>query len=283
MTTSKKKKGTAVPAFDPSAASQAAASSVGGFQAVPYGSTSATPKYLGGGTSVGAHNEYDTTPSGGRVAVQTPGYVKGDEVKLLPSGQDLVTLQQALIQAGYITAGQAKQMVLGSPDQITSSAFAKLLATANYSAADWRDALASRLVSAAQTPPDTTLKHPPLTISLTNPDDIKAVANSAAQTLYGTYLSPDQLDSFTKAYQAQEAAQQTAAYGQEYDPTGAQIYNPAGGTTTSPATTDGMKEEIEQKIRDTKPQDLARNTFTANLNTVLQGLTQNSTAPRLTA
>lgn len=204
-----------------------------------YGSTTAS-KYLGGMDTVAQHQEFDTTPSGGRIAVGTPGYVNGDQVKLLPNNaEDLATLQQSLIQAGYISQDQANRMVLGSPDQVTAAAFAKLLATANYSGSDWRSALAIRLTAAGQQAPvKKALEVPPLTISLSNPDDIKSTLQKSAQSLLGGYMSDDQANFFVGQFQNAQRQQQTAAYYQQYDPAkaaaGDTIYGPGGTTTAAP-------------------------------------------------
>lgn len=217
----------------------------------------------------------------GNGTIQVNGYKKGDQVSLLPSnGADLSALQQALYQAGYFTDAQYQRLVLGSPDQVTTAAFAKLLATANMSGVTWKDALASRLATSGQQAP-ATRQVPPLTISLTNPDDIKAVAQNAAQTLNGTYMNDAQLNSFIQAYQAQERAYQTQQYNQQYDPA-AGTYGP-GGETTAPATGSGLEQEIADQIRQAKPDEVAANAFTAHLNTLLSAATQNASAPRLTA
>lgn len=281
--------GTTIPGYNPGSSSGGdLGTMVGGFVAPVLKSSSGT-QYLGGAETVPAHNEFDTTPSGGRIAVQTPGYVKGDQIKLLPHNtEDLITLQKALVQAGYVSDTDAQRMVLGSPDQITTGAFSKLLATANFMGSDWRSALGSRLALAAQAPPQQQLqKIPPLTISVTNPDDIKAVAQNAAKTLNGTYMDDGQLNSFIQAYQAQERAYQTQQYQQQYsvmgnDANGRPVgtYGP-GGEATAPATGAGLEQELEAQIRQAQPNEVASNAFTAHLNTLLGAATQNASAPIL--
>ncbi len=204
-----------------------------------YGGTTG-PSYIGGGTNVTITRPLPLPfgiQTGPRITV--PGYVKGDEVKYLPhTAADLKTLQLSLVQAGYITQAQANQMVLGSPDQITTAAFAKLLATANYSGTQWQNALAERLAAAAQTP-DTQQgpSVPPLTISLSNPDDIKATLQKSAQTLLGGNMTDDQANFFVGQFQNAQREQQTAAYNQQYNPgaaAGESGYGPGGTTTAAP-------------------------------------------------
>jgi hypothetical protein len=50
------------------------------------------------------------------------------------------------------------------------------------------------------------------TIRLTNPDDLKAVANQVAQQRLGRFLSDDELNRFVSSFQAQETAFQQAYY-----------------------------------------------------------------------
>lgn len=168
------------------------------------------------------------TPAG--VLPLRTGYKKGDQFSLLPTnGQDLITLQQALVQAGYL---DKNSVIYGSPDQKTVKAFEQLLTTANLSGSSWQSALSARLAAASQQAPQGT-KTPPLTIALSNPEDIKKVANSTAKTLLGNELPEADLNNFVASYQAQERAAQTAAYYQQYSP--GQGYGPGGETTAAPS------------------------------------------------
>lgn len=174
-------------------------------------------------------------------ALTQKGYKKGDQVRLLPTGQSLKTLQQSLYAAGYLTDSQMKQIVLGSPDQVTTLAFAKLLATANMSGASWQNALGARLAAAAYEPPqDDRQQLPALTINLTNPEDIKATLQKSARTLLGGYMNDDQANAFVAQFQAQERAQQTQSYYQQYDVRGTDAngrpigYVGPGGETIAP-------------------------------------------------
>lgn len=208
----------------------------------------------------------------GDQTVLASGYKKGDQFALLPTnGQDLATLQQALVQAGYLNQGD---VIYGSPDAKTLNAFEQLLATANLSGTSWQNALGARLAASAQQPP-ATKQVPPLTVNLTNPEDIKAVANNVAKTLNGTYLNDQDLQAIVDSFHQQESAAQTQAYYQQYNPT-AGGYGP-GGTTVNAPSQAGLEQDISQKIRDTKPNEVAANDFTANLNTILSTLTQNAT------
>ncbi len=170
----------------------------------------------------------------GSAPIQKSGYKKGDQVRLLPKpGKDLETLQYSLIQAGYITQAQADRMVFGSPDEVTTLAFSKLLATSNMSGVSWKDTLAQRLAAAAAQAPaaEDEVKTPPLTIELDDPVAIKQTVNETARKLLGGYMSDEQADAFVSQFQASQTAQQTAAYYQQYDP--GVGYGP-GGTTTKP-------------------------------------------------
>lgn len=172
------------------------------------------------------------------------GYKKGDQFALLPTNSaDLTTLQQALVQAGYLNQGD---VIYGSPDAKTVSAFEQLLATANLSGVTWQNALGARLAAASQQAP-AGVKTPPLTIALTNPDDIKAVAQKTAQTLLGQNLPDDALNAFVSNYQAAETKYQTDQYYQQYQP--GVGYGPGGTTTQAP----NLASAAEQQIRSTNP------------------------------
>jgi hypothetical protein len=158
-------------------------------------------------------------------------YKKGDQVKLLPkNGGELAGLQEGLYQAGYITDEQYKRMVLGSPDDVTTLAFSKLLATSNMSGVTWNEALSQRLAAAGARAPKGK-ETPPLTISLADPESIKQTLDIASRKLLGGYMTPAQKDAFVAQFQAQQSAQQSAQYAQKYNP--GVGYGP-GGTTTEP-------------------------------------------------
>lgn len=273
------KKQTKVPGYTPSKSGSTSPLGTGvtGVNVPAYGSASSSaPKFIGGGSGVEI-----SKPGPSQWGLQNQlfpgaGYVKGDEVKLLPNNaDDLRTLQLSLIQAGYITDAQAKMMVLGSPDQVTSSAFAKLLATANYTGTEWKSALSTRLATIAQDPSSVVgsgsskVSTPPLTISLTNPEDIKAVVQKTAQSLLGGYLPDDQVNSFVANYQAQERAYQTQQYNQQYNP--GVGYGPGGEAVAAPTQT-GLAQQTEDTLKATQPEQYGATQFGAQVSDALSKL-----------
>lgn len=206
-----------------------------------------------------------------------PGYKKGDEYGLLPTnGADLAALQQALIQAGYLNA---KSTFLGSPDAATVKAFSQLLASANLSGSDWKSTLASRLAIGGNAAGDQSLqKIPPLTISLTNPDDIKATVQKTAQTLLGQGLSDTDLQNFVNAYQGMERNYQTAQYNQQYniagnDQSGNAVgtYGPGGEATAAP-TQEGLANQASTWLKATQPQQYQATQFGSMVSDALKNL-----------
>jgi hypothetical protein len=208
-------------------------------------------------------------PFGARMPVTTPGYKKGDQVRLLPPpGRDLTALQQSLVAAGYITQAQVNSgvVVFGSPDEITTTAFAKLLASSNMSGTTWKDTLSQRLAAAAlQAPKADEVKTPPLTISLDDPEAIKATLNKTARSLLGGYMSPEQTDAFVGQFQAAQTAQQTAKHYQDYNP--GVGYGP-GGTTTVP----DLAAQAESFAKTTDPDQYTATQFGSQVNAHLANL-----------
>lgn len=281
---------TTIPSPDPAAAAAAATNS--GYAAADpstlptYGSASKS-------TYLGVPNDYTTRQPnpwapvvwGTRITTPVaPLYKDGDQYRELPtSREDMIALQRSLVSAGYVSSGDAARMVLGSPDPITVAAFRSLLITSNISGNHWQSALASRLADAAANPPEATHRaHTPLVLRPDNPVDIAAAANKAGATLNGTYLTPDEIAQFTKAYQGQENAYSTAAYAATgYDPVSGQYdagFDPTAvsgtpGEAVKPPTAENAASDL---LRSSHPNEVAANDFTANLGTILATLKQNS-------
>lgn len=208
-----------------------------------------------------------------------PLYVSGDEWKQLPTdGAELADLQHKLIAAGYMTDDN---IVFGSPDAKTASAMAQLLGSSNATGKVWQTTLAARLTMAGQQPQagKKPLQGAPLTIQLTNPDDIKAVIQSGANQIFGKYLDPAEVDKFVSAYQGQEAAYQTAQQSAAgLDPYGREILNPDGTratqpmTQTAPASSAGMQREFFDQMAAAHPTETRVAIFQDKLDEILNAL-----------
>lgn len=199
---------------------------------------------------------------------QGPRYFQGDEWRNAPAAlEDVSDLQRALIQVGFL---DSTGVVYGSWDDKTATAFAKVLASANQSGAMWQDALATRLALVDQ---QGGLKAgravAPLTIKLTNPDDLKKVANNVAKNLYGGNLPDDDLNRFVSAYQASEAQAQSSSYAQQYNASGTGYG--AGGTVTAPAD---PSVAAEKQIRGEHPLAVAQQGFIDAFDPLLKTFTQ---------
>jgi hypothetical protein len=206
-------------------------------------------------------------PFGNTVYAHTQeAYKRGDQVKLLPSnGAALAQLQQGLYQAGYITDAQYKRMVLGSPDDVTTLAFSKLLATSNMSGTVWQETLSTRLAAAAQQAPDKGKETPPLTVSLTDPAAIRQTLDVTSRKLLGGYMTPEQKDAFVAQFQASQSASQSAAYYQTYNP--GVGYGP-GGTTTTP----DLEGQAREYAKTTDPNQYKATQFGSQVHSALESL-----------
>lgn len=216
---------------------------------------------------------------GGSGIGQRPLYVQGDEWNELPTNPtDLASLQHGLVQAGYLSE---KNVVYGSPDPATASAMAQLLATSNASGVGWKSALSSRLAQAALNPPEAA-RADPLVISLTNPDDIKAVIQSGANQVFGKFLDPAEVDKFVSSYQSQQAAYQTDVYkAGGYDPTTGRAVGPLDSsgkpvgyatTVTKPATGEGEQRQFFDQMAAAHPTETRTALFMDALSPIIDAL-----------
>ena len=255
--------------------------STSGFTFSPLAGAQKAPTYIGGGTDV-TRLEPQFGRYGGLTGqnIAVPGYVNGDQWSYFPrTAGEIRDLQNALLQAGFITTADINsgKVVFGSPDPTTVTAFTHLLATANFSRTTWKDALATRLAQAAQEPPaqKEASKIPPLTVTVDNPDDIKAIIQQSAQTLIGQNLDPAQADLFAQSIQRQQREAQTSAYYQQYTPTPGDpttgTYGP-GGTTVAAPTSAGVKAQAEAAIKYTNPQQYQATQIGMGLTTALDKL-----------
>lgn len=140
----------------------------------------------------------------------SPGYFEGDEWMFAGKPpEDVADVQMMLIKAGLLS----EDIPIGAWDERSAKAFAKILETANRTGVDWGTAL----MQYADKP---TLKdlmggsgRAPLTVRLSNPDDLKeAFRQVAYNTLGGKFVDDQQAQHFVDAYHQMEASYQRAAY-----------------------------------------------------------------------
>lgn len=159
----------------------------------------------------------------GRVTAVRSRYLEGDEWKLLAgrSPEDIYDIQARLVRTGVLSA---KSFQPGIADTATRKAFVDILAEANQNGMRWGDWLDGRveLADATGFTPSTGRTRAPLSITLTNPDDIKADLGAQSTNLLGSQL--DDPDKIVQEVHAQETAYQTAAY--NADETGATVTKP---------------------------------------------------------
>lgn len=249
-----------------------AGTGAGAGTAPPWGSGAQTHTYLG------VPNDYTTpqTPTGmwGIPSTFTSGnvpslYKTGDQYRQLPTDPtQLALLQHAMIDAGLITSGQAKNIAFGSADPATVSAFEKLLVGANISGEKWQDTLSKRLGAVAANP-QPAKQVPPLTVELTSPEDIKKTLQDTAKTLLGGYMSDAEANAFVSQFQAQQSQAQTAAYNQQYN-AAAGTYGP-GGSITAPPT---LATAAEDYAKTTEPNKYAGEEFGQKMQVLLNAFTK---------
>lgn len=179
-----------------------------------------------------------------------------------------------LYQQRLYNAGLLSTFTPGTLDKATRAAFKDLLGTANQSASTWQSTLqniedAGGVAGKKKAEP---AKPPPLTISLSNPDDIKAAISSTAKTLYGGDLPDSEVASMVATFQDKERQSQTQAYNQQYSPEGAAagngVYGPGGETVAAP----NLSAFVEQQIKAAHPDQVAKVEFSGTLNNALSSL-----------
>lgn len=189
------------------------------------------------------------TAAAGLQGQQGPRYFTGDQINQLPrTAQEMKALQDLMVQTGFL---DPKGVIPGSPDAKTISAFEQVLNMANIHGIDWHSELSNQLASTGADGAAAARMNeaPPLTISLSNPDDLKAVANKTARTLLGQNLSDADLARFVQAYNQQETAQQTATWQGNYGHEVATGY--PGGMNATSSTTQVAQPDVaaEAQIR----------------------------------
>lgn len=177
--------------------------------------------------------------AGGMVQSVPPRYFDGDQ--WLPgslSPQDMTTLQKAMVAAGMAKPGQLQ---IGVWDTASMSVYSQLLAYANSSGTDWKTAL-DQWGAAHTANPETGATHVPLTVKVTNPDDLRSVFRAAIINTLGQGWDSAKIDQMVNAYQGVE----TQAQYQQYAQQGSGSSDPSagtGGTVVAPPTPQAFAEQ----------------------------------------
>jgi hypothetical protein len=170
----------------------------------------------------------------------------------------MIDLQRRMEAAG-LYSGDYTLGVWGSQDV---NAYEQLLATANYAGRkDAEGALLNELIAAPKR--EKKAARAPLTIRLSNPDDIKALAKKTALELYGGNIDDATTQAITDAIHSSETNFQTRAYNAAE----------TGGAVTESADPSTI---AEQKIREEKPNEVAAFNFGSSFRDVLSTMTNNA-------
>jgi len=167
--------------------------------------------------------------------------------------EDIYALQLRLHQAGMLD-----NFIPNVLDKATRKAFTELLATANASRQDWATTL-DQISTVGGMSGSGGATRGPLQVELTNPDDLKNIAQNVAQTLYGGNLPEEDLNRFVASYQSMQSGTKTQAYNTAL----------TGGTVTAPPT---AAVAAETQIRAEHPDQVAVTAFGNRLNDVIGGL-----------
>jgi len=186
---------------------------------------------------------------GGGVGTRTvsiaPRYFDGDEWRPANLPPDRIAEQQrALVDAGLL-AEKDYHAEIGSWGQRSVDAYARLLQNANATGLSADEALGTLQSAAAARgkAPDPSRVPEPLVIRLTNPDDIKALANDVSVRRLGRRLSDDQLERHVAAWQSSEREAQE----RQYQMTGSGLPGGTGGTIIDPVGARGLDEQIRRE------------------------------------
>lgn len=212
--------------------------------------TARNPKghhYLSGrrGKLVDVRSRYDAGDEWAKIAAMAP--------------EHLMSVQQALARIGLLTPGKFQP---GATDDKTKNAFKEILQGANANGMLWGDYLDERVAMADSTGFAGTAaaqQRQALSIQLSNPDTIKAQAQTSSSRLLGSSDSVDPQHMVDEIHN-QETLQQTQAYNQTGE---------SGGSTTDPAS-------VEALILKEHPNQAKAFALGSNGQQILSSLTQTS-------
>jgi acyl-CoA synthetase (AMP-forming)/AMP-acid ligase II len=168
---------------------------------------------------------------------------------------DIYALQVRLHDAGLLDNFTPTQL-----DKTTRNAFKDLLATSNASMKTWQQTLDDITAVGGTIDKQDGRTRAPLTVELTNPDDLKSVAQKVAQTLYGGNLPEADLERFVNTFHGMESGAQSQAYGMAE----------SGGTVVAPPN---ASVAAESQIRAEHPDQVAATAFGARMGDIISTFT----------
>jgi hypothetical protein len=172
----------------------------------------------------------------------------------------LADLQKRLWAGGFYSTGvDPDQIALGDYDEQTFAAWKKAVARAGAFFASGKEVTVDDVIDMAVGIGDTSgargagagaggAGRQPLSVDLTNPEDIRMVANRAAVSILGRGFRQEELERFVSSFHASQASAQGAAYGAAT----------AGGTTVGAPSVQGAAEAY---ARSAAPAEAGAHTF----------------------
>lgn len=180
-----------------------------------------------------------------------PRYYAGAEnwpAKTDMSPDQISKLQDQLVQAGQLDSGFQR----GVWDDGSATALGKIMASANNTGSDWPTALQHFMDSepmiidkktglARKRLPGESASgatRAPLSLRLSNPDDLASVANDAAMKRLGRTFTQEELNKFVTSYHSAETGTQTADYNAQA----------AGGSATATPTSATAANKFAEQV-----------------------------------
>jgi hypothetical protein len=124
-----------------------------------------------------------------------------------------------------------------------------------------KDRMLDQIIKSGGMPKKGKAARAPLTIELSNPEDIRATLRQTAQQLYSGDLSPEQEEAFIASYQGMQASAQRQAYGMAE----------TGGTVVGPPNV-GVLAEAE--LRKAHPEQVFVSALGAQLHDIVSTIGQ---------
>lgn len=201
-----------------------------------------------GPNAIGVPNDYLAPGGRGRVpsrgfgvpstyqrAPVGPRYFDGDDyapATLRP--EDRAVLQKAMLAAGVYDKND--EVGMGLWDEVSRKAYRRVLELANASGTTFSGALASW----ARTPPpeEATIQREPLRVKVTNPADLRLIAEGVSRRVIGRKADPATVARFVSAFQASQAQEQQNFYDD---------YETGGTTVETPSAEAFMAERIRKE------------------------------------
>lgn len=182
-----------------------------------------------------------------------PRYYAGAEnwpAKTDMTPDQISKLQDQLVQAGQLIPSASNPFQRGVWDDQSAQALGKIMVSANNTGSDWPTALQHFMdsepmiidkktgMARKRLPGEAASTQAPLSLRMSNPDDLADIANTAAMKRLGRTFTQDELNKFVTSFHGAETATQTADYNAQS----------AGGSATATATPSVAADKFAEQV-----------------------------------